>query len=70
LEQSKTIVAVAKKAGVQHIVHVGVSAEWDCTDPHFAWHLLIESYIKASAMAWTHLHPNVWPHGVHRHRPR
>jgi len=58
--QSKTIVDAAKKAGVKHIVHVGVFAEWDCTDPHFAWHLLIESYIKASGIAWTHLHPNVF----------
>jgi NAD(P)H dehydrogenase (quinone) len=58
--QSKTIVDAAKKAGVKHIVHVGVFAEWDSTDPHFAWHLLIESYIKASGIAWTHLHPNVF----------
>jgi uncharacterized protein YbjT (DUF2867 family) len=58
--QSKTIIDAAKKAGVKHIVHVGVFAEWDCTDPHFAWHLLIESYIKASGIAWTHLHPNVF----------
>jgi uncharacterized protein YbjT (DUF2867 family) len=58
--QSKTIVDAAKKAGVKHLVHVGVFAEWDCTDPHFAWHLLIESYIKASGIAWTHLHPNVF----------
>src|SRR4028118_176413 len=60
LTQSKTLVDAAKKAGVKHIVHVGVFAEWDCTDPHFAWHLLIESYIKASGIAWTHLHPNVF----------
>lgn len=58
--QSKTLVDAAKKAGVKHIVHLGVFAEWDCTDPHFAWHLMIESYIKASGLAWTHLHPNVF----------
>jgi uncharacterized protein YbjT (DUF2867 family) len=58
--QSKTLVDAAKKAGVKHIVHLGVFAEWDCTDPHFAWHLIIESYIKASGLAWTHLHPNVF----------
>ena len=48
----------AKKARVQHIVHQGIFGEWDCTDPHFAWHLMIETYIKASGLAWTHLHPN------------
>src|SRR4051812_13116580 len=58
--QSKTLVDAAKKAGVKHVVHLGVFAEWDCTDPHFVWHQLIESYIKASGLAWTHLHPNVF----------
>ena len=58
LVQSKTIVDAAKKAGVQHIVHLGIFGEWDTTDPHFVWHQMIESYIKASGIAWTHLHPN------------
>ena len=58
LVQSKTIVDAAKKAGVQQIVHLGIFAEWDCSDPHFAWHQLIERYIEASGMAWTHLHRN------------
>lgn len=60
LTQSKTIVDAAKKAGVQHIVHVGVFAEWDTTDAHFAWHQMIEKYIEASGIAWTHLHPNMF----------
>jgi len=38
LVQSKTLVDAAKKAGVRHIVHQGVFGQWDCTDPHFAWH--------------------------------
>lgn len=58
LVQSKTLIDAAKKAGIQHIVHLGIFAEWDCTDPHFAWHQLIERYIEASGIAWTHLHPN------------
>ena len=58
LVQSKTIVDAAKKAGVQHIVHLGIFANWDTTDPHFVWHQLIERYIEASGIAWTHLHPN------------
>lgn len=60
LTQSKTFVDSAKKAGVNHIVHLGIFGEWDCTDPHFVWHQLIETYIKASGLAWTHLHPNVF----------
>jgi NAD(P)H dehydrogenase (quinone) len=58
LHQSKTLVDGAKKAGVQHIVHQGIFGEWDCTDPHFAWHIMVETYIKASGIDWTNLHPN------------
>ena len=58
LHQSKTLVDAAKKARVQHILHQGIFGEWDCTDPHFAWHIMIETYIKASGIAWTNLHPN------------
>ena len=60
LVQSKTLVDAAKKAGVRHIVHQGIFGQWDCTDPHFAWHQMIEKYIEASGIAWTHLHPNVF----------
>lgn len=59
LAQSKTIIDAAKKAGVEHIVHLGVfSRAWDCTAPHFAWHQMIEVYIKHSQLKWTFLHPN------------
>jgi NAD(P)H dehydrogenase (quinone) len=58
LVQSKTLVDAARKAGVKHIVHQGIFGEWDCTDPHFAWHQLIERYIETSGITWTHLHPN------------
>jgi uncharacterized protein YbjT (DUF2867 family) len=60
LVHSKTLVDAAKKAGVQHIVHLGTYGEWDTTDPHFAWHQLVERYIEASGISWTHLHPNMF----------
>jgi NAD(P)H dehydrogenase (quinone) len=60
LAQSKTLVDAARKARVRHIVHVGIFGNWDCTDPHFVWHQLVERYIEASGIAWTHLHPNVF----------
>ena len=60
LTQSKTFVDAAKKAGVKHIVHLGIFGEWDTTDPHFVWHQMVETYIKASGIAWTNLHPNVF----------
>jgi NAD(P)H dehydrogenase (quinone) len=64
LAQSKTLVDAAVKAGVSHIVHQGVFANWDVTDAHFAWHQLIERYIEGSGLQWTHLHPNVFMEGV------
>jgi NAD(P)H dehydrogenase (quinone) len=64
LAQSKTLVDAAVKAGVSHIVHQGVFANWDVTDAHFAWHQLIERYIEGSGLQWTHLHPNVFMEGL------
>lgn len=64
LTQSKTLVDAAVKAGVTHIVHQGVFANWDVTDPHFVWHQLIERYIEGSGLQWTHLHPNVFLDGL------
>lgn len=59
LVQSKAIVDAAKKAGVKHIVHLGVfSPQFDCYDPHFAWHQMIEAYIRDSGIPCTFLHPN------------
>jgi len=64
LAQSKTLVDAAVKAGVSHIVHQGVFANWDVTDPHFVWHQMIERYIEGSGLAWTHLHPNMFMDGL------
>ncbi|MCT4588757.1 MAG: NmrA family NAD(P)-binding protein [Carboxylicivirga sp.] len=58
LLQTKTLTDAAVKANVSHIVHWGIFANWDCTEGHFAWHQLVETYIKASGIAWTNLHPN------------
>lgn len=59
ITQSKTFVDAAKKASVDYLVHLGVfTPEWDCTDPHFAWHQMVEVYIKNSQIKWTFLHPN------------
>ena len=60
LTQSKTLIDAAKKAGVSHIVHLGIFADWDTTVPHYTWHQLIECYIKASGISWTLLHPNMY----------
>lgn len=59
LVQSKHVVDTAKDAGVRHIVHLGVFTSRRDRIPHFIWHDFIETYIEASGVAWTHLHPNV-----------
>lgn len=59
LYQSKMFVDAAARAGVEHIVRLGVFGSGHDMIPHFSWHELIETYIEASGVAWTHLHPNV-----------
>ncbi|KUP24181.1 NmrA family NAD(P)-binding protein [Paenibacillus sp. DMB5] len=59
LIQSKQLVDAAVDAGISHIVHLGVFTSRRDIIPHFIWHDLIETYIEASKIAWTHLHPNV-----------
>jgi NAD(P)H dehydrogenase (quinone) len=62
--QTKTLVDAAKKAGVKYIVNQGVFANADCTDSKFSWFVLVECYIEASGIAWTHLHPNMFMDGM------
>lgn len=69
LYQSKQLVDAAKSAGVKHIVHLGVYSNHHDPIPHFAWHDMIESYIKASGLAWTNIHPNVVTESVFDQRP-
>ena len=56
----KTITDAAVDAGVSFIVHLGVFGNGRSTDPHFAWHELVERYIEGSGVAWCHLHPHVF----------
>ena len=62
--QTKTLVDAARKAGVKHIVNQGVFANDDCTDSKFSWFALVECYIEASGISWTHLHPNMFMDGM------
>jgi NAD(P)H dehydrogenase (quinone) len=59
--QGKTFVDAARKAKLKQLVQLGVfTPEFDCTDPHFAWHQMIQAYIKQSGVPWTFLHPNIF----------
>jgi NAD(P)H dehydrogenase (quinone) len=58
--QTKTITDAAADAGVAQIVHLGIFGNGRSTDPHFAWHELVERYIEGSGVPWTHLHPHMF----------
>jgi uncharacterized protein YbjT (DUF2867 family) len=58
--QTKTLVDAAEDAGVSFLVHLGVFSDGRSTDPHFAWHELVERYIAGSKLAWANLHPHVF----------
>ncbi|MFG2863586.1 NmrA family NAD(P)-binding protein [Streptomyces sioyaensis] len=58
--QTKTLVDAAEDAGVSFLVHLGVFSDGRSTDPHFAWHELVERYIAGSKLAWANVHPHVF----------
>src|SRR5712671_6624079 len=61
LVQSKSLIDAAKRNGVNHIVHLGAfTRDHDAYATVFAWHQMIESYIRDSGVAWTNLHPNMF----------
>jgi len=60
VHQSKTIVDAAAEATVKFIVHLGIFGNGRMTDPHFAWHEIVERYIEGSGIEWAHLHPHVF----------
>ena len=64
MNQGKNLTDAAKDAGVEYIVHVGTFHQPGRPQSklvrHYIWHQLIETYIEASGIAWTHLHPNAF----------
>ena len=61
LVQSKSLIDAAKRNGVNHIVHLGAfTTDQDSYATVFAWHQMIEAYLRSSGIAWTNLHPNMF----------
>jgi NAD(P)H dehydrogenase (quinone) len=61
LVQSKTLIDAAKRNGVKHIVHLGAfTRDHDEYSTVFAWHQMIETYLRDSGAGWTNLHPNMF----------
>ena len=64
LRQSKALLDNAKKAGVQHVVHLGACGRDDTTVAHWAWHQFVERYIQWSGFTYTHLRPETFMQNV------
>ena len=61
LVQSKSLIDAAKRNAVKHIVHLGAfTRDHDAYATVFAWHQMIETYLRESGVAWTNLHPNMF----------
>src|SRR5437773_2971875 len=61
LVQSKSLIDAATRNGVKHIVHLGAfTRDHDAYSTVFAWHQMIEAYLRDSGVAWTTLHPNMF----------
>src|SRR6266478_5920269 len=61
LVQSKSLIDAAKRNGINHIVRLGAfTRDHDAYATVFAWHQMIEAYLRDSGIAWTTLHPNMF----------
>ncbi len=60
LRQSKALLDNAKKAGVQHVVHLGACGRDDTTVAHWAWHQFVERYVEWLGFSFTHLRPETF----------
>src|SRR5712672_3606224 len=61
LVQSKSLIDAAIRNGVKHIVHLGAfTRDHEAYATVFAWHQMIETYLRDSGVAWTNLHPNMF----------
>ena len=60
VHQVKTVVDAAVQASVGFLVHLGVFGDGKSTDPHYAWHELVERYIQGSGIPWCHVHANLF----------
>ena len=60
LRQSKALLDNAKKAGVQHVVHLGACGRDDTTVAHWAWHQFVERYVEWVGFSYTHLRPETF----------
>lgn len=64
LKQSKRVIDAAKRAGVDHIVHIGASGADTAEVAHWGWHRMIEAYIEDQGFRFTHIRPEAFMQNV------
>ncbi|WP_157970825.1 SDR family oxidoreductase [Nakamurella deserti] len=68
LAQGKNLVDSAEAAGIRHILHLGTFHQpgrpMERYVGHMIWHQLLESYIQAPGLGYTHLRPNVFMQAI------
>ena len=64
LRQSKRFIDAAKRAGVQHIVHIGASGAPTNEVAHWGWHQFVEAYIEQQGFNYTHLRPEAFMQNI------
>ncbi|WP_444946461.1 NmrA family NAD(P)-binding protein [Microbulbifer sp. VTAC004] len=57
MKHSKRVIDSAKRAKVDHIVHIGASGADTAEVSHWGWHQMIEAYIEKQGFRFTHLRP-------------
>ncbi|MEM8751056.1 MAG: NmrA family NAD(P)-binding protein [Pseudomonadota bacterium] len=64
IKQSKRVIDAARRAGVDHIVHIGASGADTAEVAHWGWHRMIEAYIEDQGFRFTHIRPEAFMQNV------
>jgi NAD(P)H dehydrogenase (quinone) len=59
-KQSRDFLNAARRADVEHIVHLGAPGDDDTQAEHWLWHQFVERYIEWSGFSFTHLRPDIF----------
>jgi NAD(P)H dehydrogenase (quinone) len=59
-KQSRDFLNAARRADVEHVVHLGAPGDDDTPVEHWLWHQFIERYIEWSGFSFTHLRPEIF----------
>lgn len=64
MKHSKRVIDAAKRAGVDHIVHIGASGADTAEVAHWGWHRMIEAYIETQGFRFSHIRPEAFMQNI------